>query len=194
MDGEFPDFKARRSWPTVKEYWPQQLVHVPSMTSISRDENNVYTAGGIDFHKPAYNILSYTWGRWRIHESGDSPSLALLGTPWEIPAIAKKHFTVAAFRKVIEAVVGMDVIWVWVDVGCIDQRNNEQTALEIGCQASIFRLARTPYVWLSQTPIAKLSPAIGLVTELSNNQYKLYDLTAPLEELRLALIVILRDP
>ncbi|KAI1747588.1 hypothetical protein F4782DRAFT_520492 [Xylaria castorea] len=130
------------------------------MTSISRDENNVYTAGGINFHKLAYNILSYTRGRWRIYESGDSPAFALLGTPWKIPAIAEKHFTVAAFRKVIEAVAGVDVVWVWVDIGCIDQRNNEQTALEIGRQTSIFRLARTQYVWLSQTPIAKLSPLI----------------------------------
>ncbi len=72
----------------------------------------------------------------------------------------EQHFTVDAFQNVIRAVAGSDVEWAWVDIGCIDQRDNEQTALEVGRQAGIFKQARRPFVWLSSLCTAELARAM----------------------------------
>jgi hypothetical protein len=40
--------------------WPRRLLYVLEMRSYERDGDNTY--GGV--REPAYNIISYTWGRW----------------------------------------------------------------------------------------------------------------------------------
>ncbi|RYP55146.1 hypothetical protein DL768_000265 [Monosporascus sp. mg162] len=130
------------------------------MTSVRRDESNVYRFDCIDVPMPKYNILSYTWGRWRV-DGADCPALPVIGTPWKIPAVEASHFSVDAFQKVLHKVTAdPDVEWAWVDVGCIDQRNNGETAQEIGRQASIFKQAQKPFVWLSHLCNADLSSAV----------------------------------
>ena len=151
----------------MPDYWPQRLIHVPSMTSAPRDEFNVYRAAGIEAKEPIYNILSYTWGRWVIRDGSRDGhrTLPLTGTPWAIPAVEESHFTADGFLKVVRAVAGLanteaTADWVWVDIGCIDQRDNEQAAVEIGRQASIFKRAQCPFVWLSHLPATELGPAV----------------------------------
>ncbi|KAI0192676.1 heterokaryon incompatibility protein-domain-containing protein [Xylaria flabelliformis] len=201
MNHPFSAKKLPYSWENVKEYWPQRLIHVPTMESIPRDDNNVYRAAGIDVHKPKYNILSYTWGRWKIPDGTDCPALPVTGTPWQIPAVKEEHFTVDAFQKVIRTITGTDIAWVWVDVGCIDQRDNEQAALEIGRQASIFKQAQSSFVWLSHVSTAKLTSAIqdaqtyGLeMRDYIDKRHASLDIMQIVTELKRALNNIFQDP
>ncbi|KAI1734924.1 heterokaryon incompatibility protein-domain-containing protein [Xylaria scruposa] len=201
MNHPFTAKKLPYSWENVKEYWPQRLIHVPTMESIPRDNNNVYRAAGIDVYKPKYNILSYTWGRWKIPDGTDCPALPVIGTPWQIPAVKEEHFTVDAFQKVIRTITGTDIAWVWVDVGCIDQRDNEQAALEIGRQASIFKQAQSSFVWLSHVPTANLASAIqdaqnyGLeMRDYIDKVHASLDIKQIVTELKRALNDIFQDP
>jgi hypothetical protein len=106
------------------------------MTSIPRSDSNVYEFGDIRGEKPEYSTLSYTWGRWRI--KGDAaltaPALPVKNTPWAIPPIQEDHFTTEAFQNVVDNIRKQGTEWVWIDVGCIDQRRgpeNTQGPIEI---------------------------------------------------------------
>lgn len=171
------------------------------MTSVLREGFDIYSATGIKFRKPKYNILSYTWGRWKIHGRTGCPALRVNGTSWDIPAIEDTHFTVKTFCKVIREVVGADVDWVWVDVGCIDQCDRKRAAVEVGRQASIFKQARGPFFWLSSRHTTELSLAIQNIQaygiELANFVDELkagLDIIQVIRGLDQALSYILEDP
>ncbi|KAH0536393.1 hypothetical protein FGG08_006743 [Glutinoglossum americanum] len=102
--------------------------------------------------EPPYGILTYTWGRWEISQG---PAIDIKGTTWKIPAVQESHFTVEAFRRVIER-VGEDVEYVWIDIACIDQEDDVVKMDEVGKQVGIFRGAHRVYVWLNRLAPSEL--------------------------------------
>lgn len=113
------------------------------MTSIERTDGNTY---GEDV-EPAFNIMSYTWGRWMIREGG--PALVVNGVTWKVPAVQDSHFSVGEITHIVNR-VGEGASYVWIDVACIDQESREVKMDEVGKQAAIFDKADTAHVWLSQ--------------------------------------------
>ncbi|KAJ1323202.1 HET domain-containing protein [Microdochium nivale] len=168
--------------------WPRRLLHVPSMRSLSWEPGNLY--GGV--REPRYNAISYTWGRFTLRgtdESTDVSSLSVEGIPWATPRVDPTHFTVAEFQNVLELALDTPVFefkdktemptmtwqhleFVWVDVACIDQRGNQDSQLEIGRQAEIFRNASFVYVWLTRTTEEPLYDASLGVRYLSEEAYR----------------------
>jgi hypothetical protein len=118
------------------------------MTSVKRDADHEYTDPNGNTHiKPRYNILTYTWGRFR-QECG--PALPIKETPWAIPSINPKYFTVDAFQRLVSWILASnDIEWAWIDVACINQvADSPENAEEVGHQAAIFVKAAAVFVWL----------------------------------------------
>src|SRR5450432_2961675 len=107
-----------------ESHWPRRLLHVPSMTSLEWSAGNMYGS----YMEPAYNILTYTWGRWQLREG---PSLAIKGVSWKVPAVDEAHFTVDGLSRVIQR-VSRGVSFVWIDVACIDHENRAAMMEEVG--------------------------------------------------------------
>jgi hypothetical protein len=93
------------------------------MTSYEWTEGNKY--GNVT--EPPYNIVSYTWGRWKLDRG---PSLPVKGISWSVPAVDENHFSVADLHDLVKNIsiedVGEEGIkgaveHVWIDVACIDQ-------------------------------------------------------------------------
>lgn len=121
--------------------WPRRLLHVPSMTSFPWQPGNIYR----NTVEPKYNILTYTWGRWRLRDTDEHASevesLAIDGVPWDIPKIKPAHFTADKFLSVIRSITqplsqeDLGVDFIWLDIACINQRDNEpDSAAEVGRQ------------------------------------------------------------
>ncbi|RPA78937.1 hypothetical protein BJ508DRAFT_151121 [Ascobolus immersus RN42] len=143
----------------VPAHWPHRLIHIPTLTSTPRTGTSTYGTTTC----PSYGILTYTWGRWKDRSPHPTPAVPISGTDWPIPSVTPDHFTVEAFLKVI-ARIGQEVEWVWIDVACIDQRDDSaQKAEEIGKQVGIFRGAKCCFVWLSRLSTAELSEGWGRV-------------------------------
>lgn len=128
-------------WGNVAPEMPRRLLHVPTMTSVE-----LPLPGN---PRPKYNILSYTWGRWR---SVEFDSINIKGTPWKIPAVNPNFaFSPKQFEDVLRR-VAKEVDYVWVDIACINQGRNPQDIAEgmdqIGKQMGIFKGAHEAYVWL----------------------------------------------
>jgi hypothetical protein len=157
--------------------WPRRLLHVPSMTSLEWTPGNMYGAT----RAPKYNILSYTWRRYRLDKDGchrpdDLKSvrgITVRGIEWDIPPIDPSHFTDLEFRNVLgrvaKAGVGPPVNSVWVDVACINQqRGSAVGSLEVGRQDAIFQGADNIFIWLTQCPLGPISKALDdLIATLS---------------------------
>lgn len=155
-----PDFR-RYQWHDVKGCWPRRLLHVPTMTSLERQYDNRY--GSV--REPPYSILSYTWGRWA--GNADGPRLGVKGVSWTIPAVDEEHFTAESFERVIKQ-LGKDFDYVWVDIACIDQENNEVKMDEVGRQVGIFANARRVYIWLSRLTTDTLQSSLDSVRAFRN--------------------------
>lgn len=159
---------------SVPNVWPRRLLHIPSMTSLERGEGNVY--GGD--REPNYAIVSYTWGRYIIP---DGPRLHVKGIDWGIPAINPDHFMVADLERLLTH-VAMRHQYVWIDVACIDQKRHRVKMEEVGRQASIFKLAKQAYVWLS---MHEPEHTQRLLHRLFNSTYEMANVgIATLEALR----------
>lgn len=143
------------------------------MTSIPRNDENIYRFDDIVAKEPEYSTLSYTWGRWRIKNDPKAPpALQIKNTPWPVPAVEETHFTPASFQNVVHKIQQNGVDWVWIDVGCIDQRRGaEQAAIEIGRQASIFKQAKSTFVWLSRLRSQPLGQAMDDIIEHGGRLY-----------------------
>ncbi|KAK1625384.1 hypothetical protein BDP81DRAFT_397677 [Colletotrichum phormii] len=140
----------------IEDYWPRRLLHIPTLTSVERDKHNVYGTT----HKPKYSIVTYTWGRWKIrHDDHAVPALPVKGTPWKIPSIRESHFTLDSFGAVIDFMAFEDVEWAWVDVACIDQKDEIMNAEEVGHQVAIFDKAVKVHVWLCEATHESLTKA-----------------------------------
>ena len=169
QDHPFPNGKLPYEWTSVTDYWPRRLLHIPSMNSIERDESDVYSGvSGVEkVKKPKYNILTYTWGRWRMTNVKGCRALPVLNTPWDIPAIKEEHFTVEEFQKVVNLLGRDGIDWAWIDVACINQEDEEDNAEEVGRQASIFKNAHQVFVWLSRLPKDVLASSVTNIQESS---------------------------
>ncbi|KAI1157390.1 hypothetical protein F5B18DRAFT_209409 [Nemania serpens] len=168
--------------------WPRRLLHVPSMTSYEWTPGNNY--GG--FKEPAYNAITYTWGRWRLEDKELShvPALTISGAPWQIPRVKPSAFTAANLHDVIRKATKVypqaenprieledfkqlqPTEFIWLDIACIDQRSYiRQSAAEIGRQAQIFGGARQVFVWLgtiNSTTLAQLMLEMEKLHRLMN--------------------------
>lgn len=129
-------------WMGLMPAWPCRLLHVGTMTSVLRDDGNVY-AGRVE---PRYNILSYTWGRFT---NPGGRSIDIKGTEWVIPAIHESHFTVENLEAVVRE-VGRHVEFIWVDIACIHQEDDKEKLEEVGKQAGIFKNAHKAFIWLNR--------------------------------------------
>ncbi|RDW58741.1 hypothetical protein BP6252_13217 [Coleophoma cylindrospora] len=141
--------------------WPRRLLRVPTMESYEWKPGNVY--GSVI--NPAYNILTYTWGRWALID-GQMPDVLHIGVqnvPWSLPRIDPSHFTTSSFQRVIESCTinlrqpsgwlinrSRQVEFLWVDVACIDQDFRSASIDEIGRQAKIFFEAEKTFVWFTR--------------------------------------------
>ncbi|KAK8016926.1 hypothetical protein PG993_015115 [Apiospora rasikravindrae] len=145
-------------WKDVKPEWPRRLLHIPSMSSVERQDGDKY--GPDNIIQPEYSILTYTWGRW---ESPGGPHIPVSGTTWAIPAVDEAKFTVKNFEDVINR-MGLDYDFAWIDVVCIDQENYDVKMNEIGRQIGIFANASQVYVWLWSLSYARLQDIYDDVT------------------------------
>ena len=175
------------------------------MTSLERQEGNIYG----DFMEPDYSILSYTWGRWQVADG--NPALVVRGVPWRIPTIDEQHFSAMQLQKVIwnislgeqsEDEERKSIVFVWIDVACIDQENERIKAIEIGRQAAIFANAKSVYIWLSHLDEAELQlcdetlydSSETLLSAEGNEARDTVEDNAWIESLVQLLEVLLRDP
>lgn len=155
------------------------------MKSVARGENDSFlNPETLDLDiRPRYNILSYTWGRWR---SEDYQPIAIEGTSWKIPAVVPEHFTASDFERVLRYVAAQEEVkYVWVDVACINQgRDNPEDIAEgadqVGKQMSIFSQASIAYIWLCGTSSAELNESLAAGEEA---HFKLND---ELDEIEIA--------
>lgn len=136
--------------------WPRRLLHIDTLTSYEWQPGNIY--GG--HQDPKYNAISYTWGRWQLHEDEmpGTSAISVKGTSWSIPRIDPLHFTAERFAAVIADTADPHpsesetsrVEFLWLDVACIDQTpGSREKAQEIGRQAKIFQGAAHVFVWLT---------------------------------------------
>lgn len=125
---------------THLEPWPRRLLHVPSMTSYTRQSGNRYKG----IKEPTYNAISYTWGRF---EDNSELPINIGGVTWKIPGIRKSHFTTSEFQKAIETAAG-HYHFIWLDIACIDQENEAIKMDEVNNQAAIYRRAHNVYAWM----------------------------------------------
>lgn len=102
---------------------------------------------------PKYAILTYTWGRFQAIDG--SPALPVSGTTWKIPPVKEECFTVSSFQNVINN-IGKRFKWLWLDVACIDQVQEEVKMAEVSRQVGIFHGATEAYAWLHS-----LEPAVA---------------------------------
>ena len=132
--------------------WPQRLLHIPSMKSLTRQPGNWYGC----HHDPEYSALSYTWGRFKLAsvENLDVKAIEITGVDWTIPRIRPNHFTVDNFQQIINRIQELGTKFLWLDVACIDQREKSRDGqLEVGRQAAIFQRAKKTYIWLTTIAI-----------------------------------------
>lgn len=120
------------------------------MRSYERKADNTYR----EQVEPSYNILSYTWGRWRL-PPGQGDALDVDGICWKMPVVDPGIFTASQFYSVLKK-VGESVDWIWLDVACIDQEDASIGDDEVGRQAGIFGNAKEAFIWLHCTPTAQL--------------------------------------
>jgi hypothetical protein len=162
QDHPYPSGKLPYGWTSVADYWPSRLLHIPTMTSVERDGANVYAGA----EKPKYNILTYTWGRWRIRTNPKAyPALGVRNTRWDIPPIKADHFSVEEFQNVVDLLAKKGVDWAWIDVACIDQDDQQANAEEVGQQVSIFKNAHRVFVWLSHLEHDVLAAAVATIQD-----------------------------
>lgn len=137
--------------------WPNRLLDVRTMTSYPRTGKAVYN--GIT--EPAYNIISYTWGRYEDHDetSGAEPlDVTIKDGTWKLPVINPSRqdngrggsvypFSMQELECVLR-VVAQGVDFVWLDIACVNQSSSLEKAKEFGKQASIFKRATKAFIWL----------------------------------------------
>ncbi|KAI0460578.1 heterokaryon incompatibility protein-domain-containing protein [Xylaria acuta] len=154
----------RTTWESGESYWPRRLLHIPTLTSYSRNDNATYNG----VKEPRYSVLSYTWGRFQVKDPGAGKSLPVKGVSWGIPTIQESHFTVDQFHKVLNLMRFTDIEWAWVDIACIDQDNVKIKMDEVGRQAGIFQGAESAFVWLSHLSTETCFRSVALIERVIN--------------------------
>lgn len=125
--------------------WPRRLLHVPSMTSYECQSGNIYKG----VKEPAYTAISYTWGRYE--DKNEVPS-TIHGVTWKVPGISSSHFTIEEFQKaIIASTRDGQFDFIWLDVACIDQKDEVVKLDEINKQANIYKRAKWVFAWMDWT-------------------------------------------
>lgn len=150
--------------------WPQRLLRVDDNGNILRScewqPGNIYDGE----KEPKYNVLSYTWGRFKLPDGKrpDVKAIDIQSVPWKdaLPRIdPERHFSVDQFRwAIMHACDGYEeargargsVKFLWLDVACIDQENDGPKMLEVGRQAVIFQHAESACIWLANSSFERL--------------------------------------
>jgi hypothetical protein len=90
--------------------WPQRLVHIPRsssepLTSYRWEPGDRYGA----HVKPAYVVLSYTWGRWRLEEGEEDQvrPLPVDGVTWQLPRILPNHFENSKLEQILRSLLAL---------------------------------------------------------------------------------------
>ena len=73
----------------VESYWPRRLLCVKNWTSYERRNDQGRIMYG-QVTEPIYNIVSYTWGRFRANRDEEGSAIHIRGINWQIPRI-KPH-------------------------------------------------------------------------------------------------------
>ncbi|KAK8051729.1 hypothetical protein PG993_003114 [Apiospora rasikravindrae] len=171
MAGQRPSFGLEE----IESHWPSRLLRVTDFTSFPKEVIGNECRYGPAVY-PRYNIISYTWGRYRAKPDEDGTAIDIQGVPWPVPRIkcdpsaeesSATGFRSDQFEQVLYK-IGQDTQFVWVDVGCIPQKGGRgytaelqtETDVEIAHQAGIFHRADQAYVWLHQMSTGDLSQAI----------------------------------
>ncbi|KAK1828327.1 hypothetical protein QBC39DRAFT_155847 [Podospora conica] len=169
--------------------WPRRLLHVPSMTSFEWQPGNRYGPTA----EPAYNAITYTWGRWKL-KGGEQPDvfpLPIYGVAWEIPRVDPSCFTTHQLRAAILTATSKvkalgvpgettPVDFVWLDIACIDQRWGEPTsAAELGRQAVIFKHAQNVFTWLHTLDRPAFASVMAAIVESASAAVSAVDPRSP---------------
>ena len=112
-----------------------------------------------------YIAVSWTWGRYQVEKRGEKRTRQSGGTPWEVPYIwyeGWRHDLVHDLKACLKS-IGTHRYF-WVDVLCINQREESEKNREIGKQAKIFGAAAgvIAYLWTLEKPELLTGPMIGL--------------------------------
>lgn len=80
--------------------WPRRLLHVPSLTSYEWQPGSCYGPAS----SPAYNAITYTWGRWRLgdNQAQSVQAINVSGVPWKIPTVQPNLFTDSQSLHVVQ--------------------------------------------------------------------------------------------
>ena len=156
--------------------WPRRLLHVETLTSHEWSPGNRYGSA----IEPAYAAITYTWGRWRLKDDEMSKvkAIPVKNVPWKISRVTPDlHFSVQELEAVINrasdpppqttssAASAEHVGFVWLDVACIDQRENHpKAASEMGRQANTFRCPAYVYAWLTSLSQQSLDDIFRFLT------------------------------
>lgn len=162
--------------------------------------------------EPAYNVVSYTWGRYELRGAmlPDVRAIDIQGLMWNVPRIHPAHFSAQNFKRLIQKATTyqcrmarylkpdcLQTEYLWLDVACIDQHDESRKMSEIGRQATIFKHAETALIWLTSHHTEQLASvletfarAIGDVTESATT----VSLTGSLTTAAGALDLLLQDP
>lgn len=196
--------------------WPRRLLHIPTMTSHEWSSGNIYGA----HQEPEYNIITYTWGRWRLQDN-EAPQICGLpvkNIPWPIPRVKPSAFTATSLQDILNRATGFypqdknrnfsganplsPVEFVWLDIACIDQREDSPgSAAEVGRQADIFNKARQVFVWLHKLPHKDLFALLESFEHLEDLVPLLLGMKEPepeetqlLQDITKSLMTLTRDP
>ncbi|KAF2252752.1 hypothetical protein BU26DRAFT_418943, partial [Trematosphaeria pertusa] len=131
IDGRLVYTRNRLLYCNLEVAWPRRLLHIPSMTSVERHGACTYSTT----EAPKYAIITYTWGRFQAPDG--CPALPVKGTTWQIPPVKETCFSVESFQRVINC-IGEKYEWLWLDVACIDQENEDVKMSEVARQVGIF--------------------------------------------------------
>ncbi|KAH8647856.1 hypothetical protein BX600DRAFT_443198 [Xylariales sp. PMI_506] len=177
-------------------YWPERLLHVPTMQSVKRSGDARYGKSG-NIIKPHYATLSYTWARFQ--KSGEAV-LQIHGLAWEIPSIDQAHFTANRFLTTIKTIAKVgNLEYIWLDVACMNFTPLQYSDPEVTRQLDIFMHAHYGGIWLTRTSIKHLERAkLILMTSLGYVQHGTEKISQDQHNLTYEagqlLLEIMRDP
>jgi hypothetical protein len=138
------------------------------MTSVEKDGDCTY----LGTEAPQYAIITYTWGRFAADRG--CPALPIDGVTWDIPPVQETCFSVASFQHVIGE-IGEEYTWLWLDVACIDQEDEEVKTSEISRQVGIFYGATAAYAWLHSLDSDALGRALSYLSEVADYKRHTHD-------------------
>ncbi|KAI0193959.1 hypothetical protein EV127DRAFT_422829 [Xylaria flabelliformis] len=155
--------------------WPRRLLHVPTLTSYEWQQGARYGKTV----KPTYNILTYTWGRWKLvdtptKQNATVKAIPVKGVSWNIPRIDPSRFTTQQFLDAIHQSTPWlqepRVEFIWVDVACLDQNQGSLVSdSERGRQVAIFSKAARAFAWIHSIPCRQMEKMYSTITDLTHD-------------------------